>query len=104
MNKTQHHEKAEQLLADARNEPDSIRRSQILAEAQVHATLALSAVTVAAPRGPGRGGAGDTRRAGPVHPIGAPADPGLTSPQAHGGTLPNWRNGGPEPSPGSPPG
>jgi hypothetical protein len=43
MNRTQHHEKAEQLLADARKEPDDTRRGQILAEAQVHATLALSA-------------------------------------------------------------
>ena len=52
MNRTQHHERAEQLLLDARTEQDSIRRL-ILAEAQVHATLALSAPPGASP--PGRG-------------------------------------------------
>ena len=78
MDRTQHHEKAEQLLSDAREEPDSIRRSLILAEAQVHATLALSAPGGASLPGPGRGEAGDTRRTGQVHPLGAPADPGLT--------------------------
>ena len=37
-----HHREAERLLSEARKEQDSIRRSLILAEAQVHATLALS--------------------------------------------------------------
>ena len=105
MDRTQHHEKAEQLLSDAREEPDSIRRSLILAEAQVHATLALSAPGGASLPGPGRGEAGDTRRTGQVHPLGAPADPGLTRPLAHGGrTLLGWGNAGPQPSPDSPPG
>ena len=36
-----HYTKAEKLLKRARTEPDSILRSVILAEAQVHATLAL---------------------------------------------------------------
>ncbi len=35
-----HHAKAEQLLDQAHAEQDSIRRGQILAEAQVHASLA----------------------------------------------------------------
>jgi hypothetical protein len=39
----EHYEEAERLLALSREEQDSTRRGQILAEAQVHATLALSA-------------------------------------------------------------
>ena len=54
MDRTQHHERAEQLLSDARKEPDSFRRSLILAEAQVHATLALSAPVQKGPPGPGQ--------------------------------------------------
>lgn len=99
-----HHAQADELLNQAHAEQDSIRRGLILAEAQVHAILALSAVTGTARPGPGRGEAGDTRRTEQVHPLGTPADPGLTRPQAHGRTLPGWRKGGPEPSPGSPPG
>jgi hypothetical protein len=99
-----HHAQADELLNQAHAEQDSIRRGLILAEAQVHATLALSAPARTSLPGPGRGEAGDTRRAGQVHPLDAPADPGLTRPQAHGGTLPGWRKGGPESSPGSPPG
>jgi hypothetical protein len=99
-----HHAQADELLNQAHAEQDSIRRGLILAEAQVHATLALSAVTGTAPPGPGRGEAGDTHRTEQVHPLRAPADPGLTGPQAHAGTLTGWRKGGPEPSPGSPPG
>ena len=103
-NAGEHHAKAEQLLEQARTEQDSIRRHLILAEAQVHATLALSAPARTSLPGPGRGEAGDTRRTEQVHPLGTPADPGLTRPQAHGRTLPDRRKGGPEPSPGSPPG
>ena len=40
MNRTKHHERAEQLLSDAHEEPDSIRRTQILAEAQVRSPSA----------------------------------------------------------------
>ena len=43
MNRAEHHDAAERLLEQARTEQDSIRRSQILAEAQVHATLAAGA-------------------------------------------------------------
>ena len=100
----EHHAQAEQLLGQAHAEQDSIRRAVILAEAQVHATLAPSAGTGTPPPGPGRGEAGDTRRTGQYHPLGTPADPGLTAPHAHGGTLSAWRDGGAEPSPGSPPG
>ena len=39
---SEHHETADQLVSDARKEPDSFRRRLILAEAQVHATLALA--------------------------------------------------------------
>jgi hypothetical protein len=46
-----HHANAEQLLERARAEQDSIRRHLILAEAQVHATLALGAP---AERSPGQ--------------------------------------------------
>jgi hypothetical protein len=38
-----HHEKAEQLLSAAGKEPNSTSRSLLLAEAQVHATLAVAA-------------------------------------------------------------
>src|SRR5256885_14298778 len=49
-----HHARAEQLLGQAPKEQDSIRRSQILAEAQVHATLALSAPDGTGPPGLGQ--------------------------------------------------
>jgi hypothetical protein len=39
---SEHHAKAEELLGQVRKEQDSIRRGWILAEAQVHATLALA--------------------------------------------------------------
>ena len=52
MNRSEHHAKAEQLLEQARTENDSIRRSLILAEAQVHAALALSAEPGTSPPGP----------------------------------------------------
>jgi hypothetical protein len=55
---TEHHAKAEQLLDQAQAEEDSFRRAQILAEAQVHAILALSAP---AERSPGQDEAADTQ-------------------------------------------
>jgi hypothetical protein len=64
MNRTQHHDKAEELLSDARKEPDSFRRHLILAEAQVHATLALSAP---AERRPGQDEAGGTESTQVAH-------------------------------------
>ena len=60
----EHHAKAEQLLDQAQAEPDSIRRTQILAEAQVHAILALSAP---AERSPGQDEAADTQSTGTAH-------------------------------------
>ena len=51
---SEHHAKAEQLLEQARTTPDQISRSEILAEAQVHATLALSAPPGTSPPGPGQ--------------------------------------------------
>jgi hypothetical protein len=74
MNRTQHHDKAEELLSDARTEPDSFRRRLILAEAQVHATLALSAPAGTSP--PGRE---QTQTGGTA---------------GTGGRLPGWPEGG----------
>jgi hypothetical protein len=61
MNRADHHAKAEQLLEQARTTPDQISRSEILAEAQVHATLALSAPAGEGPPGPGLDEAADTQ-------------------------------------------
>jgi hypothetical protein len=72
MNRTQHHEKAEQLLSDAHGERDSIRRSQILAEAQVHATLALSAPAGERPPGREQPETRSTASAGEASPASAP--------------------------------
>ena len=75
MNRAGHHQRAEQLLADARNEPNSVSRTLILAEAQVHATLALSAPAGEGPPGPRRNKAAETSPGElvPGHPGGAPA-------------------------------
>jgi hypothetical protein len=54
MNRADHHQEAERLLLKAPEEQDSVRRSLILAEAQVHATLALSAAPGASPPGQGQ--------------------------------------------------
>jgi hypothetical protein len=43
MNREEHHAKADQLLEQARDAYDPVSRSQILAEAHVHAILAPSA-------------------------------------------------------------
>jgi hypothetical protein len=64
----EHYEEAEGLLALARAEQDSIRRSLILAEAQVHATLALSTPAGMGPPGPGRDEAAGTQSTGAAHP------------------------------------
>lgn len=50
MNGAEHHDAADRLLLEARTVQDGLRRSQILAEAQVHATLALSAAPATRPR------------------------------------------------------
>jgi len=78
----EHHAQAEQLLGQAHAEQDSIRRAVILAEAQVHATLALSAPGGTGPRGTGRDKAVVTspRKPGPAHPGGDEAWRGLSSP------------------------
>jgi hypothetical protein len=54
MNRTQHYERAEQLLEEAHTTHDQISRRLILAEAQVHATLALSAAPGTSPPGQGQ--------------------------------------------------
>jgi hypothetical protein len=73
----EHHARAEQLLEEAHATQDQISRRLILAEAQVHATLALSAPDGNRPATPqadvGRGE--DTFGLAPVSP-GGPA-PGL---------------------------
>jgi len=46
MDRSEHHATAEQLLERARTVQDQSRRSMILAEAQVHAILALAAATL----------------------------------------------------------
>ena len=68
MSRTQHHDRAKELLSDARTEPDSFRRRLILAEAQVHATLALSAPAGKDPPGPGQDRAADIKSTGAAHP------------------------------------
>lgn len=50
----EHHARAEQLLEEARTTQDQISHRLILAEAQVHATLALSAPGGTGPPGPGQ--------------------------------------------------
>jgi hypothetical protein len=103
MNRTQHHAKAEELLEQAHATPDQISRSEILAEAQVHATLVLSAITGTARPGPRRGQAGGIRRTG-AQPLGTPAQTVITgpptAPSRYGGTLPTWGSTSTEPQPG----
>jgi hypothetical protein len=83
MNRTQHYERAEELLLDARTEPDGFRRRLILAEAQVHATLALSAPAGKGSPGPGQDEAADTKSTGATHPARPAGQPHSLSP----GTL-----------------
>jgi hypothetical protein len=85
---TEHHAKAEQLLDQAQAEQDSFRRSLILAEAQVHATLALSAPAGEGPAGPGQDRAADTKSTGTTHQTLAPPSPG-TPTYGH----PRWPRG-----------
>jgi hypothetical protein len=75
-----HHEKAEQLLSAAGKEPNSISRSLLLAEAQVHATLALSAPAESMP---GQDEARGTESTA-VAPPGMPGDSGQFLMQPHG--------------------
>jgi hypothetical protein len=84
----EHYEEAERLLALLRTEQDSIRRHLILAEAQVHATLALSASAGEGPAGPGQDRAADTKSTGTAHQTLASPSPG-TPPYAH----PRWPKG-----------
>jgi hypothetical protein len=85
---TEHHEEAERLLALARTEQDSIRRSLILAEAQVHAALALSAPAGKGPADPGQDRAADTKSTGTAHQTLASPSPG-TPTYGH----PRWPKG-----------
>jgi hypothetical protein len=73
---SEHHEEAERRLEEARTEQDSIRRRLILAEAQVHAILALSAPAGKGPPGPGQDEAADTESTGTAHQAPPPPSPG----------------------------
>ena len=66
---SEHHEEAERLLALARIEQDGTRRGLILAEAQVHATLALSAAPGTSPPSPGQAQTGSTASTGEARPV-----------------------------------
>ena len=67
MNRAEHRAKAEQLLDQARDAGDQISRSLLLAEAQVHATLALGDPGEMGPAGPGKDQAADTKSTGAAH-------------------------------------
>jgi hypothetical protein len=85
----EHHEEAERLLEEAHTTHDHISRSLILAEAQVHATLALSAPAGKDPPGPGQDEAADTRSTGTVHQ--APPSPSPGTPTSTPQTVPGSR-------------
>jgi hypothetical protein len=91
----EHHEEAERLLRDARTEQDSVRRSLILAEAQVHATLAFSAPAGEGRPGPGQDRAADTKSTGETRPARPAGQPDSLSP----GTLTPAPPGEPESEP-----
>jgi hypothetical protein len=74
---SEHHDEAERLLALAGTEQDSVRRSLILAEAQVHATLALADT----------GGKPSPPRTPPVRDI-EPHDPSITPARPAGQPYP----------------
>lgn len=85
----EHRAKAEQLLEEAHTTQDQISRSLILAEAQVHATLALSAPPGASPPNRGRtqtGGTAGTRGRLPGWPEGS-SDSGPQPHASHGETV-----------------
>jgi hypothetical protein len=84
----EHHAKAEQLLDQAHAEQDSVRRHLILAEAQVHATLALSAPAGKGPPGPGQDEAADTQSTGTAYQSLPSPSPGTPTP-AHPGEPPS---------------
>ena len=99
----EHYEEAERLLALARREQDSIRRGLILAEAQVHATLALSAPAGKDPPGPGEAQAGSSASTGearPVVPAGGAESLVLPHVPPWATTHPTWRD---DPAPTAPP-
>ena len=83
---SEHHEEAERLLALAHAEKDGTSRSTILAEAQVHATLALAAgatapgTTSAGSQGPAESPFGDATPI-PSRPAEAPPRPGRPGPK-----------------------
>jgi hypothetical protein len=66
---SEHRAKAEQLLEEAHTTHDQISRSLILAEAQVHATLALSAPAGDGPPSPGQAQTGSTASIGEARPV-----------------------------------
>jgi hypothetical protein len=113
MNKSEHHAKAEQLLEEAaRTGPDQISRSQLLAEAQVHAILALSAPAEESPPGTGQPetiSSAATRGADPgSSESGGGVDPrpyqDLTFGEASVAHLPEPATESPARTPGGPPG
>ena len=63
----EHHAKAEELLKQLPADHDSIRRSLILAEAQVHATLALRDPGEMGPASPEQDQAADIKSTGAAH-------------------------------------
>jgi hypothetical protein len=93
-NAGEHHAKAEQLLEQAHAEQDSIRRHLILAEAQVHATLALSA-PADEPPSPGQtqvGSTASTGEADPVVPAGSDEFQMLPHVPLWATSQPTWRD------------
>jgi len=87
---SEHYEEAERLLALAHMEKDGTSRSLILAEAQVHATLALSAPVGSSP---GQAQAGSTAGTGEAR-SGMPGDSGPFQPRPYGSSTKPARPGG----------
>jgi hypothetical protein len=84
MKRADHHREAERLLSEARTEQDSIRRRLILAEAQVHATLALGVPTEMGPASREEAKADRTESTGAAH----------SEMPKGGGPVPGWPAGG----------
>ena len=84
-----HHAKAEELLGQARTAQDQVSLSLILAEAQVHATLALSAEPGTSPPGPGQPETRSTPRGEELPPaVIQPYGPGRREVRPPGQTTP----------------
>jgi len=83
MNTAEHHDAADRLLEQARTEQDSIRRSLILAEAQVHATLAAGAAPKTSLASRGQSDAWGRESAGAVPSAWTPGSDPEESPLRH---------------------